>query len=92
MTEETRLSFRVSRTTDRHTDDEHRGRRSHESHTSEHATVEVVAQPLGERTKEDEMHAAKHITDEFKFLGHIGKVGARWRRTAATASDVTKVF
>lgn len=86
MTEEKEVSLKVSRTTHRYMDHVDPRRRSHESHTSEHETVNLVTESLGEREEQNDMHVAKRIKDEIKFLSHGGNVGEIFKRTSATSS------
>ena len=84
MAEEKGLTVRVSRTTDRYSDHEDDRRRSHESHTSEHETVEVVSDSLGEYKEQNGMHMPKRLADEIKVLSHVSNGGHKWKRTSAT--------
>src|SRR5271170_3431042 len=88
MAEEKGLTVRVSRTTDRYSDHEDDRRRSHESHISEHETVEVVSDSLGEHKEHNGMHMPKLqlLADEIKVLSHVANVGHIWKRTSATDS------
>jgi hypothetical protein len=88
MAEETGLSIRVSHTTDRYTGHEDDRRRSHESHISEHETVEVVAESLEEHKDQNGMHIPKRVTDEIKVLANVGH---KWKRTSATDGKFSKI-
>jgi len=84
MAEEKGLTVRVSRTTDRYSDHEDDRRHSHESHISEHETVEVVSDSLGEYKERNGMHMPKLLADEIKVLSHVANGGHRWKRTSPT--------
>lgn len=90
MTEEKEVSLRVSRTTNRYMDHVDPRRRSHESHTSEHETVNLVTESLEEHEGQNDMHVAKRIKDEIKFLSHSGNVGEIFKRTSATSSKFSR--